>query len=232
MRKWKWEGVVQDFEEDLVEEIHEITQFKGKVNRGSFFVATLLTAILLSALSDRLLFGPKWLIITIPVVLLLPLYYAVLNARHRSTRILGLLITAVLTIAIVSSVVLLIIALFRHTENATQLLIDAALLWSANILTFAIWYFEIDRGGPIRRHAQIPDRPDLLFVQMASPTTGWENWMPTFSDYLFLAFNTSTAFSPTDTLALSRRIKSLMMAQSSLSLVIIAVLAARAINIA
>lgn len=99
-----------------------------------------------------------------------------------------------------------------------------------NILAFAVWYWEIDGGGPARRHPGRHSSTDFAFPQQQDDDGLVEGWSPGFVDYLFLAFNTSIAFSPTDTLVLSRRAKLLMMAQALISLVVLAVLAARAIN--
>jgi uncharacterized membrane protein len=110
------------------------------------------------------------------------------------------------------------------------LLRDAALLWVINVVTFAVWYWEIDGGGPAQRHREGHVSEDFLFPQMNLGDKTAHSWSPGFLDYLFLAFNTSTAFSPTDTAFLSRPAKLLMMVQALLSLVILAVLVSRAIN--
>ncbi len=107
----------------------------------------------------------------------------------------------------------------------------AAGLWAANVLIFALWYWEIDRGGPHRRHESAPPDPDFLFPQQSGPDIGPQDWMPEFVDYLFVAFTSATAFSPTDTLPLTRRVKVLLMVQELSSLVMVALLAARAINV-
>ncbi len=106
----------------------------------------------------------------------------------------------------------------------------AALLWVINVATFAVWYWEIDGGGPAQRRRQEHRSEDFLFPQMNLGDKSARDWSPGFLDYLFLAFNTSTAFSPTDTAVLSRRAKVLMMVQALLSLLILAVLVSRAIN--
>jgi uncharacterized membrane protein len=115
-------------------------------------------------------------------------------------------------------------------ETALGLLRDAALIWLVNTMTFALWYWELDGGGPSRRLHQGYASRDFVFPQKAGPAADDQRWCPRFIDYLFLAFNTSTAFSPTDTLVLSPRAKLLMMIQSLISLVVLAVIAARAIN--
>jgi uncharacterized membrane protein len=137
-----------------------------------------------------------------------------------------MLILGVATVAVGISAVYLLQSLLRGQTQAGDLLRDAALLWASNVLVFALWYWELDGGGPAHRHH---GQHDFLFPQMTIQHKANE-WTPEFLDYLFLAFNTSTAFSPTDTMVLARRAKVLMMVQSLISLVTIAVLAARAIN--
>lgn len=112
------------------------------------------------------------------------------------------------------------------------LLLSAVALWVTNILVFALWYWRLDAGGPHERE-RVPGHKEgaFLFPQMNLGTISDPNWSPNFVDYLFLAFNTSTALSPTDTPALSRWAKILMMIQATISLTILALLAARAVNI-
>ncbi|WP_067935533.1 hypothetical protein [Alicyclobacillus kakegawensis] len=213
-------------------ELQELSEVVRHVRRWPFSIAVLVIGMLVSVLSGNLTPGPNWGLLVFIGCLLIPLYVAILRGHHVWTRRIGILITFIVTVGVLISVILLVIALFHHTEGALALFRDAAILWSANVLVFAVWYWEVDQGGPIRRHAHQPELRDFLFPQMTSNLPEWESWTPNFIDYLFLAFNTSTAFSPTDTMVMSRRCKVLMMAQSSISLMIIAVLAARAINIA
>src|SRR4030095_609787 len=135
------------------------------------------------------------------------------------------------------SVALLLRAVTQHEVTPQQLLRSAAALWVANFLVFASWYWHLDAGGPHQR-ALAPGHSDgaFLFPQMtmhpeAKIAAGEECWEPRFVDYLFLAFNTSTAFSPTDVPVLSRWAKLLMMIQAMISLLVIALLAGRAVNI-
>jgi len=204
------------------------------IPRWSYLVAVCLIGALLSILSENLTIGPTWLVPAISAALLIPQGVAIVSNHHEWTRRLAFIITSFLTVGLITSVIFLINALFRHMASASaiSLIRNAGSLWVVNVVLFAIWYWEVDRGGPTRRHAGLGTAPDLLFPQMAMELEGWRNWKPTFSDYAFLSFNTSTAFSPTDTLVLSTRAKILMMVQSSISLIIVAVLAARAINIA
>jgi hypothetical protein len=148
---------------------------------------------------------------------------------------LGLSISAVITSALVWSLVMLIGGLPAKKENPEELLRAAVALWIANILVFACWYWRLDAGGPHQRDLrQFHTDGAFLFPQMTLPAGSKlikASWRPGFIDYLFLAFNTSTAFSPTDVPVLSRWAKLLMMVQSSISLGTLAILAARAINI-
>ncbi|HKV39455.1 MAG TPA: hypothetical protein VJX67_09595, partial [Blastocatellia bacterium] len=137
---------------------------------------------------------------------------------------------------LIISLCLLIDALPAHKEAPVAMLLSAACLWTTNILVFALWYWRLDAGGPHQRDKR-PGHTEgaFLFPQMTlgedTAETGEQPWSPNFVDYLFLAFNTSTAFSPTDAPVLARWAKVLMMLQSLLSLAIIALLAARAVNI-
>ena len=117
----------------------------------------------------------------------------------------------------------------RTEKQAGSLLREAALLWASNVLVFALWYWELDGGGPLQRQLRGQQDGDFLFPQQASGNPS--GWVPHFVDYLFLAFTGATAFSPTDTLPLSRLAKVLMILEALISLVILVVLAARAVNI-
>jgi hypothetical protein len=218
--------------ETIEKEIEDLAHYAGRVPRWSFAVAVVSIGTLLSVLFVNLKIAPGWIGVVIVMALLLPWLLAVLNKHQTWTRRIAFTTITVLTIGLITSAVFLVSALFRHTENALGLFRDAILLWSTNIIVFAVWYWEVDQGGPLKRHANVPNAPDLLFPQMASSVDAWINWKPSFIDYLFVAFNTSTAFSPTDTLVMSTRAKILMMTQASISLVIVAIIAARAINIA
>ena len=140
----------------------------------------------------------------------------------------ALILIGAITLAEVVSTLLLVSILPRAAIGPTVLLQDAALIWVINVVTFALWYWEIDGGGPLMRKVHPHEAKDFLFPQQAIGEP--ENWSPRFLDYLFLAFNHSTAFSPTDTAVLSRRAKVLVMLQALLSLMAIAVLIAKAIN--
>jgi hypothetical protein len=192
-------------------------------------VATLAVAGIYLLLSDRLMVGPSWWPLAASVVFLVPIVAARVRGLHLLARTLGLALTVLLTAAVGLSALFLVTTLPRGTTQASTLLVDAALIWLANTVVFALWYWEIDGGGPNARHHGYCTT-DFLFPQIAVGGEAARGWCPEFLDYLFLAFNTSTAFSPTDTMVLSHRAKALMMVQSLVSLVVIAFLAARAVN--
>jgi hypothetical protein len=116
-------------------------------------------------------------------------------------------------------------------------MVSAASVWTTNVLVFALWYWRLDAGGPHGRESRLGHSegaflfPQMTMLPEAKAAARLEDWSPNFFDYLFLAFNTSTAFSPTDTPVLARWGKVLMMIQSVISLAVLALLAARAVNI-
>lgn len=200
-------------------------------------VAILAVGGLYTALPDALTLGPNWLFPSLILALLIPTIVSHHTGRHRLNDILGFAVDGVLTAGLIISVILLIDALPTRKETPQQLLLSAASLWITNILVFALWYWRLDAGGPYQRD-KVPGHsegaflfPQMTMSQEALKEAGQQDWSPNFIDYLFLSFNTSTAFSPTDSPVLARWAKILMMVQSMLSLLIIALLAARAVNI-
>ena len=187
------------------------------------------------ALPDSLTLGPPWLLLVVVSVLMIPVVMARLRGSYALNQILGYVILGVVTVAMVWSLTLLIRSLLYHQITPANLLRSATALWVTNVLVFASLYWRLDGGGPHARHLQgNHTEGDFLFPQMTLPPaqkSARKNWSPGFVDYLFLAFNTSTAFSPTDTPVLSPWAKVAMMVQSTISLATLAVLAARAINI-
>ncbi|HXF26310.1 MAG TPA: hypothetical protein VN610_03510 [Bryobacteraceae bacterium] len=189
------------------------------------------------ALPASLVAGPRWLSLALVSVLLIPTTLARRRGRHDVNRILTFVVLGIVAVGLGASLVLLVTVLPAHKESPLELLRSAAALWLSNILLFALWYWRLDAGGPHQRDLRVGHSDGaFLFPQMtmtaeARNATGNAGWSPRFIDYLFLAFNTSTAFSPTDVPILSRWAKVLMMLQSIISLVIVVLLAARAVNI-
>jgi hypothetical protein len=205
--------------------------------RWPAFIAILAVGGLYAALPSYLIIGPHWLFPTIVLMLLVPTVISHGTGHHGINRFFGFTVSLVVTIGMFASVVLLIRALPGHKETPTDLLRSASFLWFTNILVFALWYWRLDAGGPHGRDKRF-GHPEgaFLFPQMTMTSearidAGEHGWSPNFADYLFLAFNTSTAFSPTDVPVLARWAKLLMMLQSLVSLTVLVLLAARAVNI-
>jgi len=211
-----------------------VTSALPKVPHWPAIIAILADACLYLALPPALSVGPRWLLLAVVVFLLIPIVIAHWRGNMAITRVLTLVANGVITAAMIASLAFLIEGLPKHREASEALLRSAVGLWLTNILVFALWYWRLDGGGPHERA-----RPKgmlssaFLFPQMLQREGGKarSDWSPEFVDYLFLAFNTSTAFSPTDTAVLSRGAKLGMMAQSLISLAILVLIAARAVNI-
>lgn len=207
--------------------------------RWPALVAVLAVGGLYAALPSSLAVGPRWLLPVIVVALLIPTVVAHRTGKHHANYFFGHLVAGVITLFMVWSLALLIKALPTHAEPPVTMLRSAASLWVTNVLVFASWYWRLDAGGPHKRDMQAGHATGaFLFPQMTLDNALkdhynplGEAWSPQFIDYLFLAFNTSTALSPTDTAVLSRWAKTLVMIQAAISLTIIVILAARAVNI-
>ena len=185
------------------------------------------------ALPHTMVVGPRWLLFALIVVLLVPTTLLHRSGRHEWDRIFGYVISILVTLSLAGSLVLLILRLPEKAESPGALLKSATILWVTNIVVFAMWYWRLDAGGPhSRENRKGHTEGAFFFPQMmdGAPVANPEEWSPRFVDYLFLAFNTSTAFSPTDTAILSRWAKVLCMLQALISLSIVAILASRAVG--
>ncbi len=201
--------------------------------RWPVLVAILGIGGVMLALPHTLVIGPRWLLLALIVVLLVPTTLLHRAGRHRWDRVLGYGISILVTLSLAGSLVLLIVRLPAKEESPGALLKAATILWVTNIVVFAMWYWRLDAGGPHRREARGKHTEGAFFFpQMmdGAPIANPDEWSPRFVDYLFLAFNTSTAFSPTDTAVLSRWAKVLCMLQALISLSIVAILASRAVG--
>jgi hypothetical protein len=205
--------------------------------RWPVVVAAVGVGFLYYSMPEQLTYGPGWLLLAITLVLLVP---AILFHRFGLLQLNSVFAYAslsVITLALISSLALLITRLPTHKDQPVELLRAAASLWVGNILVFASWYWRLDGGGPNERDKRgVHTDGAFLFPQMTMDQSqkvqmGEQCWSPGFIDYLFLAFNTSTAFSPTDVPVLSRWAKVMMIVQSMISLATVALLAARAVNI-
>lgn len=200
--------------------------------RWPAFLAMLAAAGVYLALPEPLTLGPSWLLLAIIVLLLIPILIAARRGNYRITRILGFVANGIITVAMIASLIQLVHGIPQHLETPKALLRSAGALWLTNILIFALWYWKLDAGGPmLRERPNGMSKSSFLFPQMIGRENRDPSWVPNFVDYLFLAFNTSTAFSPTDTAVMSRWAKLGTMLQSLISLTIIALLAGRAVNI-
>jgi hypothetical protein len=190
-----------------------------------------------TALPGELSIGPRWLLLAIVVVILVPGMVAHRTGRHSLNHVLGIINNSIITAGLAGSLALLIAGLPSHKEAPRPLLLSAASLWVTNVLTFALWYWRLDGGGPFarRRRGAYGGRAFLFPQMQIEPSErsafGADAWSPNFVDYLYVAFNTSAAFSPTDTPVLSPWAKLLNMVQSLISLAIVAILVSRAVGV-
>jgi uncharacterized membrane protein len=197
---------------------------------------TILAAIGLEvALPSRLTVGPSWLIPSLEGVLLIGLFFATpktLEHEHPRRRRVAIGLTAIVTAANIYSLGALTHYLLHHkVGSGRQLILSGVLIWLTNFLIFGLWYWELDRGGPGKRAAGNDGPPDFLFPQMNDDRIQPANWRPAFIDYLYVALTNAAAFSPTDTMPLSPAAKSVMGAQSLVSIVTIGLIVSRAVNI-
>jgi uncharacterized membrane protein len=187
------------------------------------------------SLSEQVTVGPSWLLPALEGAVLVSLTVASMhpNARHSRFR----RRFAIATIGFVSAANIVSLVLLSHQllrggkENGHALILSGIVLWCTNVLLFGLWYWEIDRGGPIARAKGETRTADFLFPQMTDPQWAPPNWMPQLVDYLYVSLTNATAFSPTDTMPLTPSAKWLMSAQSIASLVTVGLVVARAVNI-
>lgn len=202
-------------------------------------IGVVLAIVMQVVLPDRYALQPKLLLPALEGVLLLGLVAANpvrFQREHPIVRWMSLGMTIFIAVANLTSIARLITEIVHHkagqpSVDAVTLLGSGLAIWITNVVVFALIYWEFDRGGPFSRAAARDPYPDFLFAQMTDPSKAPPDWEPTFVDYAYLSFTNSTAFSPTDTLPMSSWAKMTMMVQSGVSLVTIALVAARAVNI-
>jgi uncharacterized membrane protein len=190
------------------------------------------------SLSKKVTVGPTWLLPAVEGLLLLGLVLASPHPwlRHSPVR----RRVAMTLIGIVSAVNLVSLVLLSHfllnhsgysKREGHDLILSGIVLWATNVLLFGLWYWELDRGGPIERATNPDSTPDFLFPQMTDPRYAPPGWAPSLIDYLYVSFTNASAFSPTDTMPLSPSTKVLMSAQALGSLITVGLVVARAVNI-
>ena len=187
------------------------------------------------SLPDRLIsgLGNRGLIPALEGALIVVLLIA--NPGHISPeesrlRVVGVILIGIITVANVVSLMELIHALLYSSTSGRSLVYAAVPVWLTNVIVFALWYWELDRGGPASRQRQRHRQPDFLFPQMSVAASS-PGWAPSLLDYIYTSFTNATAFSPTDTMPLTAWAKLLMMLQSLASVVTVVVVISRAVNI-
>ena len=208
----------------------------GPENRLPVAASIVVAIALQISLSDRFGLHPRWLLPLLEVALLVVLTAinpVRLSRRTRLGRYLTMALAGAITLDNLVSAFVLDYAIVtgKSSNDAIGLLSAGAAIYLTNMIVFGIWYWELDRGGPFNRAAGTDPHPDFLFPQMVSPEMGPEHWEPYFLDYLYTSFTNVMAFSPTDTMPLSRWAKSLMALQSAIALSTTALVLARAVNI-
>jgi len=177
-----------------------------------------------------------WLIPVVPETILLVLlswsrpHQRLVQLGIRRT--VGIVLLGVVSLSNGLLVVGVIASLVEGQEKSgAQLLLKAVTVWATNVIAYGLWFWAFDRGGPVTRVGADPPLPDFLFPQMQSQELAAPHWTPELTDYMYVSFTNSIAFSPTDTLPLTRWAKLLMLSESAISAVTILLVAARAVNI-
>jgi hypothetical protein len=209
-----------------------------QLQRWPALLAILIAMVLYVTLPVHLYYGPVWLLPGVEGALVVALLAArKMEEGHTWQRGLAICLIAAMNVANIGSLFLLIHALLGstlvngHKITAQNLVVWSAQIWLTNVIVFALWYWELDRGGPVARCLPHHREPDLLFPQMANPDAAPSGWTPSFFDYVYTSFTNAAAFSPTDTMPLSEWAKALFMIQSLASLLTAVLVIARIANI-
>ena len=198
-------------------------------------LAVIAALVLFVTLPERLNLGPRWLIpaleaaLLVAVTLRAPRRHPKEGPRIRAMSILLIALVNLANALALGKLVQLVIA--RHEVSGRTLIFSGVQIWLTLIIVFALWYWEIDRGGPGHRASAPPTKADFAFTQMTNRDLARPDWRPNFLDYLYLSFTNATAFSPTDTLPLSLGAKALMAAEALASIITVVIVAARAVNV-
>jgi hypothetical protein len=242
-RGWwhQWWARLLDPASHVVHTVHdEIEPAWRRVTRGEprlpVSLAIMVAIALQVTLPARVANQPRWILPGIAVLLLIGIVATNptrIDKRSPALRAATLALIAVISAANVGSAARLIVDLVNSQgiRDPAILLVTGAAIWLTNVIVFGLWYWEFDRGGPVARSLAARAYPDFLFPQMASPGIAPPHWEPGFMDYLYTSFTNATAFSPTDVMPMSRWAKLTMGVQEMISLVIAALVIARAVNV-
>jgi uncharacterized membrane protein len=199
--------------------------------------AVLAAMVLTYLLPEDLRLGPRWVLPLLEAVLLVAVIVGdpgAITRRSALLRAISIALVAVLVFNALSATVLLIDDLLHggsETNSASALLSAGSIVWVSNNIAFALLYWELDSGGAAARAHQLPRHADFAFPQQMSPQLAPADWRPRFIDYLYLGFTNAIAFSPTDTMPLAPWAKVAMAVQSMISLAILGLVVARAVNV-
>jgi uncharacterized membrane protein len=194
---------------------------------------------LMLALPPRISNKPHWLLPAVAVVLLALILMSAREVRLHTPRpklrVVGIVLIGLLSLANASSGTRLVVDILRGKgladgDNPTKLLLAGGAIWLTNVIVFAIWYWGADRGGAVQRALATDPNPDLLFPQMQLDQPWVNDWEPEFVDYLYFSFTNAAAFSPTDVMPLARWAKLMMMGQAAISIMLVVLVAADAVN--
>jgi hypothetical protein len=207
--------------------------------RWPSLLAVLVAMGLYVTLPSHLYYGAPWILPGVEGALFIALLTArqVENEGSEWQRGIAIALIAVITAANIGSLLLLVHSLLtstsvnHHKVTALNLVIWSAQIWFTNVIVFGLWYWELDRGGPLARCLPHHRAPDFLFPQMSNPDSAPPGWAPSFFDYLFTSFTNASAFSPTDTMPLTEWAKALFMVQATASLATAVLVIARIANI-
>jgi uncharacterized membrane protein len=199
--------------------------------------AVVATMALTTLLPDEVRLSARWVVPALEGALLVALIVGdpgAIDRRSRQLRALSILLVSVLVVGALISTGLLIDDLIhggKATGSAGELLATGSIVWAVNNLAFALLYWELDSGGAAARAQEPRAVVDLAFVQHVNPELAAPGWRPRFADYLYLSYTNATAFSPTDTMPLAAWAKLAMTVQSIVSLAILGLVVARAVNV-
>jgi uncharacterized membrane protein len=217
----------------------EADRVRDRIEHGDPYwpaqLAVGLAIVLNLALANQITIGPRWLlpgvegILLVSLVVVAPARATVLRVRERRFALAVIGLVSLVNIVLLGRLVDHLIN--GSTVGGRSLILSGAVLWVTNVLLFAVWYWEMDRGGPVARYEKATALVDFQFPQMDSPDLAPEGWRPGFLDYLYVSLTNSTAFSPTDTMPLTHTAKIVMAIQSVTALLTVGLVIARAVNI-